>query len=156
MDGRMGFIVLMPFALEGVSGSALVVQRGWVPRGLRTAHCTPDCHTGGRGGNRRPHGAATIRPVALGAPTVGAIRQNLYLPQWKLETGCLCCPLRCSRWVPMLMGCRDWPAVNLGVEKNYGYAIQWFGMASVFVVLYVWFQIIRRFFIRPRNNTPNV
>ena len=158
MDGRMGFIVLMPFALEGVDGSALVVQRGWVPRGFEDRTLLPRIAT--PAGVVEIEGRMALPPsdlYALGAPTVGAIRQNLYLPQWKLETGLPLLPITLQQMGTNADGLlRDWPAVNLGVEKNYGYAIQWFGMASVFVVLYVWFQIIRRFFIRPRNNTPNV
>ena len=158
MDGRMGFIVLMPFALEGVDGSALVVQRGWVPRGFEDRTLLPRIAT--PAGVVEIEGRMALPPsdlYALGAPTVGAIRQNLDLPQWRLETGLPLLPITLQQMGTNADGLlRDWPAVNLGVEKNYGYAIQWFGMASVFVVLYVWFQIIRRFFIRPRNNTPNV
>ena len=39
---------------------------------------------------------------------------------------------------------RDWPEVASGVEKHYGYAFQWFGLAGLITVLYVWFQIVRR------------
>jgi surfeit locus 1 family protein len=40
---------------------------------------------------------------------------------------------------------RDWPKANTGVEKHYGYAFQWFGLAALIAILYVWFQIVRRF-----------
>jgi surfeit locus 1 family protein len=45
---------------------------------------------------------------------------------------------------------RDWPAVSSGVDKHYGYAFQWFGLCGLIALLYVWFQIVRRF-IRPRR-----
>mgnify|MGYP000679766094 CR=1 FL=1 len=45
---------------------------------------------------------------------------------------------------------RDWPVVGAGVEKHYGYAFQWFGLCGLIALLYVWFQIVRRF-IRPRS-----
>ena len=48
---------------------------------------------------------------------------------------------------------RDWPVVNLGVEKNYGYAAQWFGLALLFSLLYLWFQIVRRFIVRPKDTS---
>jgi surfeit locus 1 family protein len=51
---------------------------------------------------------------------------------------------------------RDWPVVNLGVEKNYGYAAQWFGMAGLFALLYLWFQVIRRYLSHPKEPTPDV
>ncbi len=37
---------------------------------------------------------------------------------------------------------RDWPAVDAGVAKHYGYAFQWFALCGLIMVLYVWFQLI--------------
>jgi surfeit locus 1 family protein len=45
---------------------------------------------------------------------------------------------------------RDWPPVDAGVDKHYGYAFQWFGISLLMAVLYVWFQLFRRF-ICPRQ-----
>lgn len=158
MDGRMGLIVLMPFVLEGPDRTVLVVQRGWAPRGFedRTLLPTLDTPTG----VVEIEGRMALPPsdlYALGKPTVGPIRQNLDLPQWRVETGLPLLPITLQQTGPRESGLlRDWPVVNLGVEKNYGYAVQWFGMASVFVVLYVWFQIIRRFYIHPQNTSHDV
>ena len=41
--------------------------------------------------------------------------------------------------------------VGAGVDKHYGYAFQWFGLCGLIALLYVWFQIVRRF-IRPRSH----
>jgi surfeit locus 1 family protein len=45
---------------------------------------------------------------------------------------------------------REWPAINSGVDKHYGYAFQWFGLAALITILYVWFQIVRKF-ISPKK-----
>ena len=45
---------------------------------------------------------------------------------------------------------RDWPVIGAGVDKHYGYAFQWFGLSSLIALLYVWFQLVRRF-VRPRS-----
>jgi surfeit locus 1 family protein len=37
---------------------------------------------------------------------------------------------------------RDWPAVDAGVAKHYGYAFQWFALCGLIMVLYVWFQLL--------------
>jgi hypothetical protein len=38
---------------------------------------------------------------------------------------------------------RDWPEASSGVDKNYGYAFQWFRtVASLIAILYVWFQVV--------------
>jgi surfeit locus 1 family protein len=43
--------------------------------------------------------------------------------------------------------------VNLGVDKHYGYAFQWFGLAALIAVLFLWFQMIRPF-IQRRKDPP--
>jgi len=157
MDGRVGFLVLMPLLLEGEGGAAVVVQRGWVPRGFEDRTLLPRIET--PTGVVEIEGRVALPPsdlYALGGPTAGAIRQNLDLPQWKAETGLPLLSITVQQTGANAEGLvRDWPVANLGVEKNYGYAAQWFGMATLFVVLYVWFQIVRRFFLRPRNTTPD-
>ena len=37
---------------------------------------------------------------------------------------------------------RQWPLPAADVHKHYGYAFQWFAMATLIVGLYVWFQLI--------------
>jgi surfeit locus 1 family protein len=81
-----------------------------------------------------------------GDPGVGSssIRQNLDLQAFRAETRL---PLRTDLTLqqtgaPSEGLLRDWPAPALGVEKHYGYAFQWFGLAGLVVLLYVWFQLI--------------
>jgi surfeit locus 1 family protein len=81
-----------------------------------------------------------------GDPGVGSssIRQNLDLQAFRAETRL---PLRTDLTLqqtgaPSEGLLRDWPAPALGVEKHYGYAFQWFGIAGLVVLLYVWFQLI--------------
>jgi surfeit locus 1 family protein len=45
---------------------------------------------------------------------------------------------------------REWPVLGSGVDKHYGYAFQWFALSGLIAILYVWFQIVRRF-IFPRR-----
>jgi surfeit locus 1 family protein len=157
MAGRVGFLVLMPFVLEG-GNRAVVVQRGWVPRGFVDRTRLPQIDT--PSGIIEIEGRMSLPPsdlYALGGPTAGAIRQNLDLPQWRAETGLQLMPLSLQQTGASPEGLvRDWPEVNLGVEKNYGYAAQWFGMAALFALLYLWFQVIRRFIYQPKEPTPDV
>lgn len=157
MDGRVGFVVVMPFVLEGGRG-ALAVQRGWVPRGFDDRSRVPQIRT--PEGFVEIEGRMALPPsdlYSLGEPMAGAIRQNLALPQFRQETGLALLPLTLQQTGASTEGLlRDWPVVNLGVEKNYGYAAQWFGMAALFAALYLWFQIIRRFMNRPKGFTSDV
>ena len=157
MDGRVGFVVIMPFVLEGGRG-ALAVQRGWVPRGFDDRSRVPSIAT--PEGIVEIEGRMVLPPsdlYSLGEPTVALIRQNLALPQYRLETGLPLLPLTLQQTGANTEGLlRDWPVVNFGVEKNYGYAAQWFGMAALFAALYLWFQIIRRFMKRPKDSASHV
>ncbi len=157
MNGRAGFLVVTPFMLEGGRG-ALVVQRGWVPRGFEDRTLLPNIAT--PAGTVEIEGRLALPPsdlYALGKTAGGAIRQNLDLPQFRVETGLPLLPLTLQQTGANQEGLlRDWPAVNLGIDKNYGYAIQWFAMAALFALLYLWFQIVRPFIARPKDPTPDV
>ena len=157
MNGHVGFFVVMPFVLEGGRG-AVAVQRGWVPRGFDDRTRVPQIAT--PEGVVEIEGRMALPPsnlYSLGEPTVGVIRQNLKLTQFRLETGLQLLPLTLQQTGASTEGLlRDWPVASLGVEKNYGYAAQWFGMATLFSALYLWFQIIRRFMNRPKGLTSDV
>ena len=143
MGGRTGFWVLTPLALQG-SGQVILVQRGWVPRDFAERSRLPVVST--------PAGLVTLEGRIAPPPSKlyefkgvdsGPIRQNLDLDAFRLETG-----------LPLLNGSllqtgapgegllREWAAPNLGVEKHYGYAFQWFGLCGLVLILYVWFQLI--------------
>ena len=164
MHGVPGFYVLTPFAIEG-SEQAVMIQRGWVQRNFTdrtqlvpvetpgglvevTARvATPPAQLMELG---KP--TATTTTTAPTAPTGGPqtsvgsspIRQNLDLASFRAETKL---PLRTDLTLQQTGAAseglqRDWPAPALGVEKHYGYAFQWFGLAALVVLLYVWFQLI--------------
>ncbi|WP_225783708.1 SURF1 family protein [Xenophilus sp. Marseille-Q4582] len=91
-----------------------------------------------------PAPSASDPAAAAAAPGASRIRQNLALDAFRVETGL---PLRVDLSLqqvgPASEGLdREWPAPALGIEKHYGYAFQWFGLATLVTVLYVWFQLI--------------
>lgn len=146
MAGRVGFYVLTPFQLEG-SPTVVLVQRGWVPRNFVDRSQVPQPLT--------PAGAVSIQgriapsPAALyelGAASTGPIRQNLDIEAFRKETGL---PLWGASIVQTDAAAdgllRDWPAPAAGVDKHYGYAFQWFGLSALITLLYVWFQLVRKF-----------
>ena len=156
MDGRVGFLVLTPLLLEG--GGAVVVQRGWTPRNFvdRTRLTPLDTPNG----VVEVEGRMALPPSDLYAPGgvgEGAIRQNLDLTQFRRETGLPLPAITLQQTGASGDGLlRDWPALNFGVEKNIGYALQWFALAGLIAVLYVWFQIVRRFIHRPKDPSRHV
>jgi surfeit locus 1 family protein len=151
MNAKPGFYVVTPLQLEG-SRQAVLVQRGWVPRNFIDRAQVPKIDT--------PSGVVEVAgrmapPPAklyeLGKAPPGPIRQNLDLAQFSAEIG-----------VPLVPGSvlqtgasddgllREWPAASAGSDTNYGYAFQWFGLSALMAILYVWFQIVRRFITRQR------
>ena len=80
----------------------------------------------------------------------GAIRQNLDMREFSREIGAPLLDVSVLQLAPTEPGLqRDWLRVNTGVDKHYGYAFQWFALCGLLVILYGWFQIVRRF-ISPR------
>jgi cytochrome oxidase assembly protein ShyY1 len=155
MHGLPGFYVLTPFAIEG-SNQTVLVQRGWVQRNFTDRAQLAPVET--------PSGLVELiarvapppahllelgkeSPPPAAAPGSSPIRQNLDLEAFRAQTGL---PLRTD--VSLLQTGtaseglqRDWPVPALGIEKHYGYAFQWFGLAALVVILYVWFQLIAPF-----------
>ena len=154
MHGVPGFYVVTPFAIEG-SEQAVMVQRGWIQRNFedRTRLQPVETPTGlveleARIEPPPSHllELAKAPPPAAAQGGVGSspIRQNLDLERFRAESGL---PLRIDLSLQQTGKAseglqRDWPAPALGIEKHYGYAFQWFGLAALVTILYVWFQIV--------------
>jgi surfeit locus 1 family protein len=144
--GQPGFYVLTPLQLP--DRSAVLVQRGWVPRDLldRTRIAAPPPPAGDvTVSGRIATGPARLYDFAGAAS--GPIRQNLQLDEFRLETGL---PLRPFLLVQddgaaaMNDGLqRNWPLPAVDVQKHYGYAFQWFALSALIIGLYAWFQLIR-------------
>ncbi len=146
MNGRAGFFAVTPLRLD--DGSAVLVQRGWLPRDASdrtriTAAPLP-------AGRVRVQGRIAHAPARLyefDAAASGPIRQNIDLDAIAREAGLTLRPLTVVQEdgpVPPGDGLlRLWPRPAADVHKHYGYAFQWFSLAALVLGLYVWFQLIR-------------
>lgn len=165
MDGRAGFFVATPLVLarpgwpdakpDAVgdwtqTADVIWVQRGWAPRHQQQrdrlpAVATPDglVQVNGR------LAAQLSQRYALGAEAAGPIRQNLAPAQMlaPFQQPVLSMVV-VQTDAPSDGLLRNWPPPDLGADKNRGYAVQWFGMAALILVLYVWLQILRPIFRR--------
>lgn len=146
MNGRPGFFVLTPLRLED-SAAVVMVQRGWVPRNFEDRTRVPMLDT--PVGPVRVQGRIVPAPsklYELGDAGTGAIRQNLDLAKFRAETGLALVGVSIQQAEASGDGLvRDWPQISTGVDKHYGYAFQWFGLCALIALLYVWFQIVRRY-----------
>jgi len=146
MDGKVGFLVVTPLALEA-SAEAVLVQRGWTPRHFEDRTALPAIAT--------PSGPVRIEGIVAPAPSrlfefaaaaSGPIRQNLDIGAYARETGLALLPLSIRQGEAAAAGdglVRNWPAPAVDVQMHYGYAFQWFAIGAVIAFLYVWFRIVR-------------
>lgn len=148
MDGRQGFFVLTPLQLADAARTVVMVQRGWVQRNFERRTALPVLV--------QPEGEVLVQgriappPAKLyefAGPAPGNIRQNLDLVAYARETGLALasfCVLETGAASDGLA--RDWVPVDTGVDKHRAYAFQWFALCALIVLLFVWFQVVRRFF----------
>jgi surfeit locus 1 family protein len=151
MNNKPGLYVVTPMRLED-SNAVVLVQRGWVARNFLDRTLVPKIET--------PQELVEIQGriapppsklYALGGPEKGLIRQNLDMTQFSAELGLALLPVSVQQLGAASDGLlRDWPQASTGVETHYGYAFQWFALSALIAILYVWFQIVRRF-ITPRR-----
>lgn len=146
MNAKVGFYVLTPLRIQNTD-TVVMVQRGWAPRNFVDRSQLPVVES--PIGSVDVTGRIALPPSKLyemGDPSGGAIRQNLDLPQFRLETGlALATHVTVVQTGPASEGLlREWPVVNAGIEKHHGYAAQWFALTVLIVGLFAWFQLRRR------------
>ncbi len=132
-NDQPGFYVVMPFEIEG--GGHVLVNRGWLPRSIESRTAIAPYST--------PAGTITIEGIARadatrayelgqgGSAAHQPIRQNLDVAEYSKEIGVPLQPFviqQTSDSGDKLV--RDWPTPVTGVDRNYGYMLQWWGMAA--------------------------
>ncbi|OZI66351.1 SURF1 family protein [Bordetella genomosp. 11] len=153
-DGRPGYWIATPMVLEEGSNTAVLVLRGWLPRTLpgepaatvpvlpagvgtvggelvaRVPRLFELWNPGGVSGDALP----TAWPSAGGPPTV----QNLDLDAYARATGLHLLPTVVEQHAPSGDGLvREWPQPSVDYNQNLGYAMQWFGFASIAGIAFV-------------------
>ena len=161
MQGVPGFVVVTPLQLEG-GGPLLLVQRGWVQRDFQDRTRLPVVPT--PQGLTRVSGRLEALPGRLYEPAMvttvpsaqaGPIRQNLDVTETVRRAGAPVLEASLLQSGDAADGLRrEWLAPNLGVDKHYAYAAQWFAMSALLVGLYAWFQWIAPY-VRTRKSQSN-
>ncbi|MGQ0544154.1 MAG: SURF1 family protein [Betaproteobacteria bacterium] len=133
--GRAGYEVVTPLKVAA-SGMHVLVNRGWVAAAA-TRDQLPEIKT--------PSGEIIVegvirehlpRVLQAGAAQRGKVRQSLAVEEFAAETGLAMLPFvieQHSRADDGLL--REWPPAAPGPEKNEMYALQWFSLAALAVVL---------------------
>ena len=144
MNAKPGFFVLTPLKPEP-AGPLVLVLRGWAPRDFQNRAALAPVAT--------PPGLVQVPGVIAAPPSKlyefsgaehGTIRQNLDLVGYSVELGQPLFALTLRQQGAASEGLlREWPQIDLGVEKHQGYALQWFALAALVAGLFIWFQIVR-------------
>jgi len=129
--GQVGYEVVTPLKL----GPAMhvLVNRGWFVRGAS--------------GLRSPEGEVRVEGIALarlpralrlGDESKSRVRQNLDIAEFAAETGLALQPIVIEQRSDGRDGLlREWPRPDLGVDMHASYALQWYSLAALAIVLLV-------------------
>lgn len=143
LDGRSGFVLLMPFKIAG-SDRHVLVARGWLARDPGGAVRVPAFAT--------PAGTVTIEGIAvrraarvmqLGTPPLlrpGAVVQNLEVDDVARASGLALQPFLLEQTGPAAPGeslVRKWPPPGVDVDRHKGYAFQWYALAAMALLFFV-------------------
>lgn len=140
--GVAGYHVLMPLEVgkadDGIARYVLV-NRGWVA-GNPDRTRLPEVRT--------PTEAVQVAGLAVvpsrrflelsGGTTDGRVWQNLTIERYRAAFPIAVQPVVIQQDSPLDDGLvREWDAPDLGVDKHYGYAFQWFALAMTIFVFYL-------------------
>ncbi len=139
--GRAGYHVLTPFRLRD-SGTAVLVNRGWIPLGATRAELPDPLVEADR---RR-----IIGRIKLPASDSFMLGEEQPRHGWpyriqRIDTARLAQELDYALLpVVVLLDAdqdsgfvRDWTPLRSGPERNVGYAVQWFGLAAALLIIYL-------------------
>ena len=145
-----GFYVMTPLLLENTQ-TILWVNRGWAPRDGMSREKLPKIST--------PKGLVDVeglvfehpaRVMSMGISEQSAetqkIQQNLDIPKQSQLLG--------MGYLPFILReisgsekdglQRNWPPIQSGVEKHQGYAFQWFSLAVLTIMFWLFTGILRK------------
>jgi surfeit locus 1 family protein len=138
LRGVVGYNVVMPLKIEGGERYVLV-NRGWIA-GTGTRGVLPEVATPGN--PVRITGLATVpsrRYLELSTQTIeGKVWQNLTFERYRAAFPIAIQPIVIQQESELADGLvREWSPPDLGIDKHYAYAFQWFVMAAAILVIYL-------------------
>jgi surfeit locus 1 family protein len=142
--GKPGYEVIMPLEL-GDRDLYVLVNRGWVPapaqRNTLPTFATP-------AGKVQVVGLAVVpgrRIYELSAePAQGAVWQNLTIERYRDRMPYPIQPIMIRQSNDLQDGLvREWPSLERSIDVHRSYALQWFAMAALIAIVYVYYSLRR-------------
>ena len=145
LHGVAGYYVVMPLRI-GDSERYVLVNRGWVA-GTDSRRTLPNIAT--PAGVVRVVGLATVpskRYLELSSKVAdGNVWQNLTLERYRAAVSIPIQPVVIQQENEIDDGLkREWSAPDLGVDKHYAYAFQWYALAAALLIFYVVCHVRKR------------
>jgi len=133
--GKAGYEIVQP--LQNASGKAVLVNRGWIAAGATRAQLPPVRTPEGEvslSGVRLAHFAKAYAPGT--AQPEGQVWQNVTIEHFGTWSGLALEPWVLEQHSMLDDGLlRDWPRPDFGVEMHESYALQWYSLAALSVLL---------------------
>lgn len=133
--GRAGYHVVQPLRLDG--GGHVLVNRGWVAADPRRERL-PEVKT--------PAGEVAIEGVRLvrfpramsaGPRPEGRVWQNIEIDEFAAWSGLPLAPYALEQHSAIEDGlAREWPRADAAADKHLSYALQWYSLAALSVILF--------------------
>lgn len=136
--GRPGYHVVQPLRIQD-TGTHVLVNRGWVAlkerRELLPAFQTPSGVVTLEGVRQSRFARSYEMP---GTPVAGLVKQNVTVEEFAAFS-----KLALESWVLEQHSAlddglvREWPPAGAGAEKNESYALQWYSLAVLSLILFL-------------------
>ena len=145
LRGVVGYHVVMPLKI-GDSQRYVLVNRGWVA-GTGSRSTMPQVSTPAQ--TVRVVGLATVpskRYLELSTEvTEGNVWENLTIERYRAAMPIAIQPVVVQQESNLDDGLkREWSAPDLGIDKHYAYAFQWYAMAAAILVIYLVCNVRKR------------
>jgi surfeit locus 1 family protein len=136
-QGRPGYQVVQPLRLA--DGRRVLVNRGWLAAGATREQLpavrTPPGEVALQGARleRLPR---AFEPAGAGTKRAGTVWQNVSTEEFAAWSGLALEPYVIEQHSALDDGLvRDWPKPDAGVEKHQSYALQWYSLAALSLIL---------------------
>lgn len=136
-QGRPGYQVVQPLRLA--DGKRVLVNRGWLAAGASRTQLPPVRTPPGEvalQGVRLEHFPRALEPA--GTKRAGPVWQNVTVEEFAAWSGLALEPTVFEQHSALDDGLvREWPRPDAGVEKHASYALQWYSLAALSLILFI-------------------
>lgn len=142
-QGKPGYQVVQPLRLP--DGKHVLVNRGWVPAGATRAQLPAIRTPAGEislSGLRLQRFAHAYEPA--GAAAEGTVWQNVTQERFSVWSGLALEPWVLEQHSDLDDGlARDWPRADAGAAMHESYALQWYSLAALSLILFLTLNLKR-------------